>query len=803
MLKVVWGRLGSVEVAWCPFIPKDNDCKKKTLMAYIMKTGRAAFCSAINFQNAEEVTDNGKTYLIVRLAEVMEVALHRDALGLLYLRGADFTCYNPRFSIDPVIIAAAHKVIIGPREDRDPKDAVRIGIANFVGSWNDQKRTAKPGLQLLEAYRAEVMQPAAPMCVSSNTVGRGRVRTSGPFIALEILPYLLFRFGIESSPPDPRWQPVWDLIAQMERFPLISMPGPRACKELVKRSKVGREPAKPPVALPVEAQVLSPAIEPAVELDEDTQGYENYPDYRQMSTLTHNQLVNRYKYFFRRCQELQQADHSTRDVDLLAEMETLRNTNKMLKYRDKQNHDNMEKIAALQAQNKGLDGENESLKVLLAIREDGTVNLRKSGTPLIRKTFEEDLNDDERWTKLVLAYKLEGELRTRVAKREATIRDLQLQIERLGKALPPAGVSTQTDISLETEAAAVQVLNTCLQDERKITGELRERIEEISHDKTKAQYCPVLRGRHAEDKLRSVLAKTVPENVKIFDTRSYPHHADFTLIFYSALGEIEGYALIDCKHYQDAVPGSEVDKLERDVDTCRDRYGSQALWASIVSVESQISHKGQSRAGDYFHRDDIPIILVHGLAVCVEDDGSSALRDMLGRADMYLKRIQKTPLEPATVLRLRDLESRANSLTKPVRRSRSASSRGERRAVSIREPTVSESKDETESQEFCDDIIAKKEIFPPVQEPEISQRDELPPLVFRDSKTMTAEAYEIASCIYRLCVVEKGAYLKSAELIQKLGDSLNRGSKFLREHIKDSLVTEAQVRGRFANLRFR
>lgn len=122
---------------------------------------------------------------------------------------------------------------------------------------------------------------------------------------------------------------------------------------------------------------------------------------------------------------------------------------------------------------------------------------------------------------------------------------------------------------------------------------------------------PAVKGRLAEDDVFESLKSNVPQGCTVVMTRSLPRHTDFMLT-YSKSGCTLGYALIDVKNYQGSVGSSQVDKLEKDIAFCTDKFHSPPVWAAIISLESNIAHNGVSRATDYLYG-SVKVHLVHNL----------------------------------------------------------------------------------------------------------------------------------------------------------------------------------------------
>ena len=804
-------------------------------MFYTRKPSRQKFYEQFDLSGTKTIIDNGFTHRILRLANVMEVAVHEDS-GMFYVRAADFTIMNPGFTKDLDILTAAGKVSIGSRIDRDPKDVTRTTITNFVASWSDPKRTTNPGRQLLEAFRLEVLNPKAVMSITSNTLGRGQTRTTGPFIALEILPYLLHRLGINNQSPDPRWKPVWDLILIMEKFPLISTQGPRACRAFTKRKAptgisavadaraaviaTGRddEEAENPnvesirgpylVIEEIEEAIVEDVLPGILEETPEVIPCDILPDLREMDSLSKSQVVMKFKYYFNRCKELIEREHSNRSETDKLEIIELRTANASHRYVAKQRAADIEKMAKVERDNAALRRELDSYNILETKDLVECVKKRKSGLPLSRRVFEHEMSEDQKWYKIALSYRVENTLCEKIRELQKLVTARDIQIERYTNPIPNIDFSMQVNFLSDAEFGmdrTIERQNDELKISRSELTAVRDRLLLATQDQVKAQYCSSLRGRLAEERIASIISKVLPEEIKLFNTSSIPHHADFTLIYFDkeTKERIVGYALIDCKHYQDSVPSSEVSKLEKDIETCRDRYGSPPSWACILSISSQISHNGASRAPDYYYKKDIPILLVHGLGTCVNDDGSLVIRDVLSRVTMYLEHKIKIELEAPIVLRLQDFKSRCEQIAKPARRSRSSVSSRGLRSVSIREPSThyEEEKDISSIQDDIDDLVGFESS---IQSPNANDiREEYDPKIFCESKAMTREEYSVAVVINQLYIPDGKSFVARYELIVKISSQMNRCQRFVRGHLAKILTLESSEYGRIPGLRLR
>lgn len=177
---------------------------------------------------------------------------------------------------------------------------------------------------------------------------------------------------------------------------------------------------------------------------------------------------------------------------------------------------------------------------------------------------------------------------------------LMLDVHRWCRARPPSGVSVETQTEDSDQVA-----------------ELKEEIRDLSKNlitllfKEKRCEIPAVKGRLGEDEIFTIFKANIPQGCTITMTRNLSRHTDFMLT-YIKNGFTLGYALIDVKNYQGSVGSSQVDKLERDITFCTDKFHSPPVWAAIISLESNIAHKGVARAADYLFG-PVRIHLVHNL----------------------------------------------------------------------------------------------------------------------------------------------------------------------------------------------
>ncbi len=180
---------------------------------------------SLNLERAPWKEAYGKKCYFARLGGVIEVAVYLDEKGRLYLRALDLV--HPQVRVDP------------DEADDEGCESFRKSIHQWCIRFDDSGTPSVQSLQIRKVYREIVGQEDAPVSFMFSCIGGQKGRTTGKFVAIEVLPYLLRHLIVYHSPPDPKYEPAWVLLRAIAPFagiPFSSM------KEKTRQRKAEQEP---------------------------------------------------------------------------------------------------------------------------------------------------------------------------------------------------------------------------------------------------------------------------------------------------------------------------------------------------------------------------------------------------------------------------------------------------------------------------------------------------------------------------------------------------------------------------------
>jgi hypothetical protein len=493
-----------------------------------------------------------------------------------------------RWYIRIIDIVDVLPVRLAPRERNSKMNL----IANFVGMWNpSDTRNSVDGCNLLRCYQEYVKDPEAPMSHINNVGKKGNIpKVAGWYIVFEAIPYVLKRFGLQQC-PNPTLERLWGLMMAIPTIPGASVDAVRGPNKIRPKKVKGEatvvgdrdENSDYPEEFEVEPEVLTgppaemqpvPDTEPIVEEKDDTV----------LSQKPIKQLVQT----IRRYERLQAAE---RERWQLAS-EKIRKENSDLR---KIARDSREEAKKLE----------ESHKVQQAFTDLARKNDESQDLPIPAGEFRK-LTEIQKLTFLGHQHRRHLKTQRAFSSLEKKYHSVKLENEQIRKEWD---IRSKIRSEAEVQTDDFDGLRRLQEENRTLTARLA--IPLIGEVDRLTARLPANRGRIGEDEVYNMLKDAANTNDTILITRSVPHHADF-MIIYRDKDSIKGYAIIDAKHYEKAVGGDQVAKLEKDITECTTIYGCPPIWAAIVSLESSISHTGVSHAPDYFFG-DTRVRLIHNL----------------------------------------------------------------------------------------------------------------------------------------------------------------------------------------------
>lgn len=183
-----------------------------------------------------------------------------------------------------------------------------------------------------------------------------------------------------------------------------------------------------------------------------------------------------------------------------------------------------------------------------------------------------------------------------------------------------------------------------------------KRVAESSRNPPTTPNVGRLSGREGECDVELLLRTVISPETVLIPTNGIARHTDFTLIYYSQ-SKIIGYALIDVKNYRGKVGIEQVRKLERDIRECTKKYHLPPVWASVVSLNTNVSQDKTMQEHVYLTEDNVRIYLIHSLKTSGSID---TIRRMVetGNVDVTLAQIVLDK-DPAS---LREIDFRNRTL---------------------------------------------------------------------------------------------------------------------------------------------
>lgn len=577
--------------------------------------GRRDFAASIDLGSALVVATKNLPCYIAKIGGVLEAVVYRCPKGHLYVRVLDFTLDSPAFTKDEAVRASAVRQVM---RGKDPEGVnvgimVRSDIVNYVIMLRrDDKATA--GIRkLAERFSIEVGDVSVPSSVvmEQKKGAAACPRVNHRFIAIEFLPHLLSQFGIYDNPPDPAWEPVWQIIRRMELLGGCSLAEPRPRNGTGNRRKIAVQPAVAPEAPPLITDEQT-ALAEDVRKDEDFDDDEN----TSFMQLRRPEMAAKYRIAVKIIKDLREREKQRLSTSAHEEVCAARMLAAQYKYK-------LKEALAVDSQ--------ERSKLVLAEREITELKRIIDALDLDSKPIPIESR------KIVHSYKrlyegLSPELIVHQAVKREYILSQALTAARAAKAevcrlkeliSPPVSV----EVEVQTSDSWQEILALHMQ-----------------LDKSRVQHTPSVRGRDAEDRLLDLLVGMAPTNSSVLLTRSVGHCGDYLVIYRDQGDEtISGYAIIDCKCYTSTVPGKQVDKLIDDIEKTRSQFKMAPRWAAIVSMESDVIHNGKSGASDFWHESTIPVFLMHSTHKR-GDDGSSSIRDLLGKASFIQQKAEETKI---------------------------------------------------------------------------------------------------------------------------------------------------------------
>ncbi len=813
------------------FIIMSNSIRPTSVMtsysAYLETyPGRKEFVKSFDFGNAVDLpTGSGKNCFEVTVCGLIKVAVHHGTNGRLYIRALDFTLEGPSCSRNPVIRTAAIEQLFRGKSavERDPRTVIGTDIHNYSNSIGSDIRPSKASRQILSTYRSEVGDPEADATTSMGISNLGSSqRTNHKFIAIEILPHLLSHIGFYDTPPDPSWIPVWNLIKKME--PLrdcglaeprtrgrkqkveahpprivsvasstsgIGSPHPAPCKEDVPTLPV--DTVVSPEVSQVDAGVLlldseGPVILPEVLATSETVNDLALTQLRRPMLIAIVRSLRKDKLDLQ--VRLREAAKKSSSEDLTAS----RTEASKLRYKLKQSQ---AEAAEYKAESIMLRRDaTERIKIEQAMDPDNielvepvTVRMMNSYHSLLKRTDATSADALRHRTHLHKAALVT--LDKVIAER----RHFKSIAESHGIHFDNPSIEIQTDISWSEIELREQ-----LKAQKEVQEAHNELISTITKEKDKSRISqvPALKGREAEDRLLELLVSMAPVNCTVLLTRSIGHCGDYILLFRDS-STIIGYAIIDCKSYTGSVPVKQVEKLKDDIDKSSKTFGSPPHWAAIISMESDIIYNGSSGASDFSH-DTTPVFLMHS-SHKRGDNGSSSIRDMLGRAKFYGDLKPYTFISVGCSITLEALETRLSSSKRQGRgrshsqaRSRvtfsDSSQVGLSRVASTHVTPVQEETDDDQIDECASDTESHgHDIHEDLQlAGRPSSHVPLDPLIFVPETSMSVSDLRIAIAMSQRCQYRAGSRLKGKVITENLATYLGRTVGRINKVIKRILV---------------
>ncbi len=183
-----------------------------------------AVIDALDLDNSRRINCSGQICFVSNFAGVMEVAVHRDMKGNVYIRALDLS--SPR--------------IWKTDKDQDPAEDndERITIKAWRNKFQDRcSGTTQPGLRVRQVYRTMKADPNAEISHQYSTTDSKFGRTTGIFVVIEMIPYLLFHIERLSQSHNPLHAPVWTLLKAINTLPGV----PLSCVGVRKYQKVTLE----------------------------------------------------------------------------------------------------------------------------------------------------------------------------------------------------------------------------------------------------------------------------------------------------------------------------------------------------------------------------------------------------------------------------------------------------------------------------------------------------------------------------------------------------------------------------------
>ncbi len=645
--------------------------------------GRAAFLRLFNFETAEDLdSGSAKDCREVTVGGVIKAATHVAGSGHVYIRLVDFTLEGPSCTQDhaPRDLAIQRLMRNKAVTPGDPDKTLKADINNFVGAIIRVARQSKASSQILSTYRQELSDPLAELVITmKGKSGAASRRCNGPYIAVDLLPYAMSRLGFYDIPPDPRWTLVWQAMKKMELIGTCGLDdarqrhgGPTSVQAQRRQERRRRLESAPVPDESEDAQEgrpgrapLPPPQDAAVVNQEQDQAPLN-PDEvasEYLMQLRRPKLVDMIRYYRKTIVDLReqnarlQAQDSEQGKDLREDLSKIRH--KLKRAREENTH-LRNKITMAERCSASLASIKAALDDNLTEYTPATCkainSYRSLYGPMTKEEYELHAKNRE----------YDSEVKTKLL--DATTIDrmnMRKQLASLGAVISRQNAEVQTILTADQLDTAQQ-----------IHKELQVVLEK-EKEKSRSYHIPSLKGREAEDRILELLVAMAPVDTTVLLTRTVGHCGDYMLLQYRE-DVVISYSIIDCKSYTGPVPVKEVEKLKNDVDSCTKLFGAKPSWAAIISLESDIIYGSKSGAADFLH-EGIPVFLLH--SACQRgDNGSSAIRDMLGRAELM------STLLPQPVLSLdssREIEVYAKRLKDTRKQGRGRSHSQARSRVSF------------------------------------------------------------------------------------------------------------------------
>lgn len=197
----------------------------------------------------------------------------------------------------------------------------------------------------------------------------------------------------------------------------------------------------------------------------------------------------------------------------------------------------------------------------------------------------------------------------------------------------------EVSILRETRRREIQVENErrkALEEENKA---LKTRNDGLVNENARLKHLratPQVRGALAEEEMVKLFKANALPHCRVSFVGGLSNHADIMITYLDASDTIIGYAIVDVKAYSlRPVDGQLVTKLERDIDSCFEKYGSYPIWAGIISMYTGIAH-ASSGGLNYMYK-TVPILLVRDLLLCQgNDSGAHAVKQMMATGTLFI-----------------------------------------------------------------------------------------------------------------------------------------------------------------------